>query len=140
MIVYHNLHVSHLKSVDLRSPMAMCWYLSGVEQRGLPVTIFILVSQSPSHDRWQLHSNGLDSRLLQTRENIVMVQLRKNVCIVTLTNYRNQQNHAYTITIELQYNFSVVHGLVDHGVDRRFGRSSFNHQFLANFTFNIFIS
>ena len=39
---------------------------AGFWQRGFPLTTRVFFSHWPSQDRWQSHTNGLDSRLLRT--------------------------------------------------------------------------
>lgn len=55
---------SHLKSGKATSWSGICRRKSGFWQRGFPVTIFLLRSQSPSQASWQLQLKGLASRFL----------------------------------------------------------------------------
>lgn len=60
---------SHLKSGKATSWSGICRRKSGFWQRGFPVTIFLLRSQSPSQASWQLQLKGLASRFLHTGGN-----------------------------------------------------------------------
>lgn len=65
----HELPSSHLKSGKATSWSGICRRKSGFWQRGFPVTIFLLRSQSPSQASWQLQLKGLASRFLHRGES-----------------------------------------------------------------------
>lgn len=56
---------SHLKSGKATSCRGICRRKSGFWHRGLPVTIFLRRSQSPSQASWQLQLKGLARRFLE---------------------------------------------------------------------------
>lgn len=72
---------SHLKSGKATSWSGICRRKLGFWHRGLPVTIFLLRSQSPSQASWQLQLKGLARRFLHmegsTRASLSSRQARR---------------------------------------------------------------